>query len=359
MKKEILLAHFLKMTPKKAKDLMRVFFSFENAWQADFEALKKTGWDEATIQEFIEWKKNINEEKIQETLNKEKIICITQEDSNYPRLLKEIYDPPLCLFVRGTLQSDDFALAVVGPRKCSSYGQQVTEMLVGPLAEAGITIVSGLALGIDGIAHDVALKANGRTVAVLGGGVDEATIQPRSHYGLSERILEQGGAIISEYPPFTKAMNFTFPARNRIIAGMTLGTLVIEAGESSGSLITATCALDSNREVFAVPQNITTLTSVGVNTLVKMGAKVVLSCDDILQTLNLQEIKKYVQNTQIIPNSPTEEILLNILTKEPIHIDEIIKKSALPSHEVSSAMTLMEMKGKVKNVGGMMYIKKL
>lgn len=358
MKKEILLAHFLKLTPKKVKDLQRVFFSFEDAWQADFDSLKKTGWDEKTIQEFVEWKKNINEEKIQETLNKEKITCITAEDPNYPRLLKEIYDPPLCLFVRGTLQNDDFALAVVGPRKCSSYGQQVTEMLVAPLSEAGITIVSGLALGIDGIAHDVALKAKGRTVAVLGCGIDKATVQPRSHSGLSERILEQGGAIISEYPPFTSAMNYTFPARNRIIAGMTLGTLVIEAGESSGSLITATCALDCNREVFAVPQNITSPTSVGVNTLVKMGAKVVLSCDDILQALNLQEIKKYVQNKEILPGSPIEETLLTIITREPQHIDSIIKASGLSSQIVSGAITLMEMKGRVKNMGGMMYVLK-
>lgn len=279
-----------------------------------------------------------------------------KDDADYPKLLKEIYDPPFCLFVKGKLKNDGYNLAVVGTRKFSNYGKQITEEIVEPLASQGITIVSGLAYGIDGIAHKATLEVGGTTIAVLGSGINRAHIFPKEHARLAEEIVEKGGAVISEYPPGTIPTRYTFPRRNRIVAGMSLGTLVIEAPEESGALITAQCALDNGRDVFAVPQNINSENSVGPNNLIKNGAKLITNYQEILEALNLQEIKNFIDNKQIIPDSPIEEKILNCLSKEPQHVDLIIKETKLDSPTVNSNLTLMEMKGKVKNLGGMMYI---
>jgi len=355
MKKEILLSYFLKISYKKYQDLKKVFSSLDEAWNAPANEFKRTGWDEAFIREFFEWKNSLDEIKIQNELQAEGILCLTPDDANYPALLKQIYDPPICLFVRGALTQDPFPLGVVGPRKPSAYGRQVTQNLVSSLAEAGVTIVSGLALGIDGLAHEAACHARGKTIAVLAGGVDHHSIQPSAHRGLAQKIIELGGTIISEYPPGTAPLHYSFPKRNRIIAGMSLGTLVIEATEASGTLITAQCALDSNREVFAVPQNITSLTSVGTNNLLKMGAKLVTDSQDILEVLNLQHTK-HIPAPTVQPDTPTEAKILEWMHTDPIHIDDIIKHSKMESRVVTSTLSLMEMKGKVKNLGGMMYI---
>lgn len=353
MQKEILLSFFLKISHKKYKDLLRVFSSLENAWSASASQLKITGWPDEFIAEFLEWRDNLDEEKIQNTLDKEGIRCVTIHDKEYPHLLKEIFDPPFCLFVRGELTQKEPLLGVVGPRKISSYGKQVVELLVPPLVQAGVTIVSGLALGVDGFAHHATLQAKGKTLAVLGGGIDDKTIAPTAHFQLAKKILEDGGALISEYPPFAVPTNYTFPKRNRILAGMCVGTLVIEASEKSGSLITAQCALDSNREVFSVPQNITSVTAFGTNNLLKMGAHVVTSSEDILNVLGItskQEKKK------VVGENAEEKILLKILSTDPVHIDEILKLSKLEHRVVNSTLTLMEIKGMIKNVGGMMYV---
>ncbi len=355
MKKEILLSYFLKITPKRYQELILAFSSLDNVWQAQFGDFQKIGWNDNLIHEFLLWRDEVNEDKIAAALEKERIITITKEDPEYPDLLKQIYDPPFCLFVRGIMKKDEFPIAVVGTRKFTAYGKQVTEELVRDLVAQGMTIVSGLALGIDGIAHDATLQTQGRTVAVLGGGNDDRYIQPRFHFQLAQRIISSGGAVITEYPPGTMPTNYTFPKRNRIIAGMSLGTLVIEAAESSGALITSQCALDTNREVFAVPHNITSPTGIGPNNLIKMGAKPVTNANDILEALNLKNVKQFVENTSILPDSPTEAAILPHLSHNPVHIDFIIKASALPSPTVMSAITLMEMKGKVKNTGGMTY----
>lgn len=356
MNKEIILAHFPKITVKRYRDLLGVFSSIGYAWQAEFDELKKTGWDDQLVHEFLIWREQVDEQKIQNDMDREQIRCLTKEDIEYPELLKQIYDPPFCLFVRGTLVPDAFNLAVVGTRKYTPYGKQVTEELISDLAPQGITIVSGLALGIDSIAHGASIRAHGSTVAVLGSGIDNNHIYPAAHRDLTAHILQGGGAIISEYPPGTEPTVYSFPRRNRIIAGMSLGTLVIEAGEQSGALITASVALENGREVFAIPQNITSRTAVGPNNLIKMGAKPVTCSQDILDTLNLRNIVQYVTNKEVLPDSPTEAELLKNLSKEPIHVDELIKKSGLPSPTVNSTLTLMEMKGKVRNVGGMMYV---
>ncbi|MBI5222126.1 MAG: DNA-protecting protein DprA [Candidatus Magasanikbacteria bacterium] len=356
MRREILLSYFPKITPKRYHDLVAVFDNLDRAWQCGFDDYKKIGWEDELISEFLKWRGTVDEEKIEKILKQEKIYCLTEDDVNYPPLLKEIYDPPFCLFVRGELKPSEFMLAVVGPRKFSSYGKQIAEELTRDLAGQGITIVSGLALGIDSIAHQAALDASGITIAVLGTGINRAHIYPAAHKQLAEKIIENNGAVISEYPPGTLPTKFTFPRRNRIIAGMSLGTLVIEATDDSGALITAQCALDYNREVFAVPQNITSLTASGVNALIKNGAHPVTSAQDIFDALNLRDVKQFVANREIIPDSPAEAEIIKHLAREPIHVDQLVKLSGLDSPAVNSTLVLMEMKGKVRNLGGMMYV---
>lgn len=356
MKKEIILSYFPKITPKRYHDLVAVFGNLDNAWQANTEDLRQMGWDEKLALEFIEWKNNVDEEKIAKILAHEKIYCLTREDDGYPKLLKEIYDPPFCIFAHGEMENINFPLAVVGTRKYTTYGKQMAEELVAGLALQGIEIVSGLALGIDGIAHEAALQNNGRTIAVLGSGINKSHIYPAAHKQLAERIIENGGAVISEYPPGTIPSRFTFPRRNRIIAGMSMGTLLIEAPEDSGALITCQSALDSSREVFAIPHNLTSPTAAGPNNLIKNGAHLITLAQDILEILNLQDIKKFIANQEIIPESPNEAKILEFVSREPLHIDELIKKTKLDSPTINATLTLMEMKGKVKNLGGMQYV---
>ncbi|MFZ2190495.1 MAG: DNA-processing protein DprA [Candidatus Magasanikiibacteriota bacterium] len=356
MNKEILLSYFPKITSRRYQQLVAVFSSLDDAWDADRNGLLKTGWKEDIVDQFLVWKEKIDENKIERILNQEEIYCLTKDDADYPNLLKEIYDPPFCLFVRGEFKPDDFSLAVVGTRKFSPYGKQVTEELVADLASQGITIISGLAIGIDCLAHEATLKSGGKTIAVLGSGINRQHIYPGQNKDLAERIIKSGGALISEYPPGTLPSKFTFPRRNRIVAGMSLGTLVIEAPEGSGALITAQCTLDNGREVFSVPQNINTANSTGPNELIKNGAHLVTKADDVLDALNLQDVKKYISSQAIIPDSPTEAKILANLTREPIHIDELTKKCELDSSQINATLILMEMKGKVRNLGGMMYV---
>jgi DNA processing protein len=356
LKKEITLSYFPKITFHRYQQMLAFFSSLDNAWKGEFDEFKKAGWEDNVISEFLEWRDKVDEEKISRVLEHEKITCVTEKDDNYPKLLKEIYDPPFCLFVKGELKQTDFTLAVVGPRRHTAYGKQITDEIVCPLASQGITIVSGLAYGIDGIAHEAALTAGGYTIAVLGSGIDRQHVFPAEHRNLAEEIVAKGGAVISEYPPGTVPTQYTYPRRNRIVAGMSLGTLVIEAGDGSGALITAQCALDNNRELFAVPQNITSLTSFGVNNLIKNGAHPVTSADDILNVLDLRDVKQIITNRQIIPASPAEAKILPHLSREPIHVDALTKLSTLDSPTVNATLTIMEMTGKVRNLGNMMYV---
>lgn len=354
--KEVLLSHWPKATVKRYQTLLSVFSNLDNVWEAKQKELEEMGWKPDLVKNFLDWKNSVDEEKITKILKQEKITCILKTDENYPESLKEIYDAPFCLFTRGELSNDGFALAVVGPRKFTPYGKQITEEIVTELASQGIVIVSGLALGIDSIAHKATLSARGKTVAVLGSGINDRHIYPASHRGLAESIVNSGGAVISEYPPGALPSKFTFPRRNRIVAGMSLGTLVIEAAEGSGALITAQSALDNNREVFAIPQNITSPNSAGVNQLIKNGAHPVTCAQDIIDALDLKDIKNFISNREIVPDSPTEAKLLEFLSREPIHVDNLVKQTKLDSPSVNATLTLMEMKGKVKNLGGMMYV---
>jgi DNA processing protein len=272
-------------------------------------------------------------------------------------LLKEISDPPPVLFLKGNLT--DFSLpmlAVVGTRKSTAYGRQVCEMLTGELALTGLVIVSGMARGIDSVAHQTTLAVGGKTVAVLGEGVD--VVYPPENKELYEEIIKSG-VVLSEMPPGHRPSRGTFPARNRIISGLSLGVLVIEGAEDSGALITASAALEQKREVFAVPGPITSPLSAGPTKLLKNGAKLVYRTEDVLEALNLnpkfrkQKLEQEVENKQDL--SSEEKTILELLVNENLHIDEIIRKSGLASAQTGSLLSLMEIKSLVKNLGGGNY----
>jgi DNA processing protein len=360
MKKEGLLSYFPKITYQRYLDLLRAFPDIEDAFNASFSRIINSclPWPADLLHEFTDWKCSVDQEKIEKHLAQHNIVCIAITDANYPRLLKEIHDPPICLFVKGNIDNINFPVSIVGTRKCTGYGRFVAEELTQSLSALGITVISGLAFGIDEVVHRAVLKCGvGKTIAVLGSGIDYESISPASNTYLAENIIKNNGAVISEYPPGTIATKFTFPKRNRIIAGMSLGTIIIEAHEKSGALITAQCALDENREIFAVPQNINSPASAGANNLIKNGAHLITKAEDVLQILNLEKINTYKENAKMLPASKTETLILEKLSKEPLHIDEIIKMSGLKHAEICGCLTIMEMKGMVKNTGAMMYIR--
>lgn len=278
------------------------------------------------------------------------------DNKDYPALLKEIHNPPKELYIKGKIiPQDKVAIAVVGTRKYTQYGKQATLDIAGKLAKLGITIVSGLAKGIDSFAHQAALENNGRTIAVLGTSMDKESFYPASNYTLSEKIAENG-AVLSEYPTGTRGTQFTFPERNRIVSGLSLGVVVVEAPEQSGALITASLAVEQNREVFAIPGSIYEKNSQGTNQLIKMGAKLVNDVDDILEELNLSHLIKTAPKKKIKPENKQEEIIISILSVQPIHIDEIIKKSKLPTSIVNSCLMILELKKGVRNLGKGNYV---
>jgi len=284
----------------------------------------------------------------------ENIKKINLEDKDYPEILKEIHDPPKTLYIRGDFSTKDkIAVAIVGTRNYTGYGKQIAYDIAGSLAEAGVTIVSGLAKGIDTFAHKATLEKGGRAIAVLGSAIDSGSVYPACNRKLADKIA-QNGAVISEYEPGTKSERWFFPQRNRIISGLSLGVLVIEAPEKSGALITAMQAVEQNREVFAIPGSIYSKNSIGTNRLIQMGAKLVTCANDILEELNLPLAEK---KRPFKPETKEEEIILSILDKEPAHIDEIIKQSNLDTKIVSPALMMLELKGAIKNSGAGYYIR--
>ena len=287
----------------------------------------------------------------------EEIKQIKLEDKNYPRLLKKISNPPRILYYIGALLDDELPFGVVGTRRCSPYGKQVTSVIVSDLVDAGFTIVSGLAPGIDTIAHKITVEKNKRTIAVLGTGLDQDSIYPKENIELARKIVELGGCLISEYPPGTKGANFTFPQRNRIISGLSLAVLITEAKEKSGALITAECAFSQRRKVFAVPGPVYSSTSAGPNNLIKNGAKLVTSANDILKEFSLFNLKNRTKSPILsaTPQDKKEYLILTALNQEPLSIDKIIEKTKLDSSIVSSTLVLMEISGKIRDLGGGIY----
>ncbi len=334
--------------------LENYFGSLENAWKASPGELKRAGLDSAALRAITQWRPNASPEAEMEKLERYGIKVLTCNDPDYPSRLKEIYDYPPVLYVRGSLlPEDEWCLAVVGTRRASVYGRQVTEEIVTDLAQSKITIVSGLAKGIDAIAHQSALAAGGRSLAVFACGLD--IVYPAENAKLARSIMEQG-ALISEYPLGTRPRAENFPRRNRILSGLSLGVLITEAGETSGALITAHMALEQNRDVFAIPGSILSPASRGTNHLIQEGAKLVRDYTDILEELNLTAVARQIEMREILPESDTESLLLKQLSAEPTHIDEVCRSSGLPAATVSSTLAMMELKGLVKQVGTMNYV---
>ncbi|OGZ17671.1 MAG: DNA protecting protein DprA [Candidatus Nealsonbacteria bacterium RBG_13_36_15] len=282
----------------------------------------------------------------------EEIKKINTDDKDYPEILRKIKDPPKVLYVKGKILPNESCFAIVGTRRYSSYGKQVALGMANDLAESGLTIISGLAPGIDTFAHQAVLERKGRTIAVLGTGIDEKTIYPQSNLKLAKKIIETGGALVSEYPPGTRGTNFTFPQRNRIIAGLSLGILVVEAKERSGALITAEFGIKQGKKVFAVPGSIYSSNSKGPHNLIKKGVKLIDSANDILKELNLPLGDK----TGIIAGETKEEnLILESLKEESLYVDKIIEKTKLQAPTVASTLSSLEIKGRVRNLGGNVY----
>ena len=281
------------------------------------------------------------------------IRILKMEDKNYPKLLKEIKEPPKVLYYRGELNPGDQCFAIVGTRRCSDYGKQVALEMAGDLAEAGLIIVSGLAPGIDTFSHATTVERGKRTIAVLGTGLDEKTIYPQSNLKLAQRILETGGCLISEYPPGTPGSKFTFPQRNRIISGLSLGVLVVEAKEKSGALITADWAKKQGRKIFAIPGPIHSLNSKGCHYLIKHEvAKLVENANDILKELNLPPTTR---PGGVEGENEEENLILKALEEKALYVDKIIEKTKLSAASIASSLAILEIKGKVRNLGNNVY----
>ncbi len=349
--------NFSKIGPARFYRLKSKLGNVKNIWQANKKELLTAQIEEKIIDEFIIYRSNTNPEQLFDELQKEEINIISIEDNDYPYLLSKIYDPPPILYFKGNIKSiNQFALAVVGSRKVTTYGRQVVQDITSRLAINNLIIVSGMAYGIDTLAHQATLNNHGITIAVLGSGLKRKNIYPAANLNLMEQIIESNGVVLSEYPPNIPALPTHFPQRNRIISGLSKGVLVIEAGEKSGALITARCALEQGRDVFVIPGSIYSPMSIGANNLIKKGAILVTSAEDILEALDLKQVKQFVENKILAPKSESEKIIFALLSKEPKHINQIIKKSGLDTATVNSTLTIMEMKGMVKNLGGMQYV---
>jgi len=350
------LANFQKFGPVRLKKIKKYFKNYYDAYYSHSEEYVKAGIEENIAKEFIVTRTKIIPDQLMEWLAKEKIDILTIDHPDYPKLLSEIYDPPQLLYYRGIIKKDEFALAVVGSRKITSYGERVVERMVSGIAENKITVVSGLALGVDSLAHNITIKTGGRTVAVIGSGLDRQSIYPSANRFLADKIVESGGAVISEFPLGAPPLRHHFPQRNRIISGLSLGTLVVEAGEKSGALITAQCAMEQGREVFAVPGNIFSPASAGPNNLIKQGAKPVTAVEDIFEFLDLKQINNFIKNREIAPETSEEKILIANLNHEPTFINDLVRSTGLDINKINSTLTIMEMKGMVRNVGNMQYV---
>lgn len=340
--------------PTRVRALLDYFGDLESAWRAPSMALRSAGLDRRSLESLLAARSSLDLDEVLARIEDEGARVLTWESPAYPRLLLEIHAPPPVLYVKGTLtETDAWAVAVIGTRRASVYGKEVTRRLTGALARNGITVVSGMARGIDAEAHRAALESGGRTIAVFGCGIDH--VYPPEHRKLA-REIEANGALISDYPLGTRPEGRNFPPRNRIISGLSMGVLVVEAGQRSGALITADYAAEQGRDVFAVPGSILAKGSAGTNVLIQDGAKPVLIPEDILEELNLTMVAEQAAAQQLLPTDETEAALLEKLSVEPLHVDDLQRQVAMPIAQVTSTLAMMELKGLVRQVGGMKYI---
>lgn len=360
----VALSHFDKIGPVSYQRLVARFGSIATAWTAPLEDLALC-IPENLARLFVAWRSTVDPDALYDDAIGRGMTLVAIDDPAYPVLLKTIHDPPFLLYVRGVLPpSDALCVGVVGSRRATDYGLRASHDLSRDLARH-VVIVSGLADGIDDAAHRGALDANGSTVAILAGGLDGQDRERKRV--LADTIIAHGGAVVSEFSPEYPPMKHLFPVRNRVIAGMSKGVLIVEAAEKSGSLITARAAIAENREVFAVPGSIFSETSKGTNALCRDGAHVVTCADDVLGVLGFDAPRPEPERTdtalpcprkalQCPPNlDPTATIIFQTLTDTAQHIDDIARAAALPAATVLGAITLLEIEGHVRHLGGMRY----
>lgn len=336
--------------------LDRAFPSMEEAWRAPAGALVAAGLDQRTAQEVVRAREETDPDAELERLAQAGVTALAQADPRYPSRLREIDDAPPVLYVKGVWADvDEWSVAIVGTRRATAYGRMAAQEFARGLAANGITVVSGLARGVDTVSHRAALDAGGRTVAVLANGLD--TVYPPENRRLAEEIAERG-AVMSDYPLGTKPRAEFFPRRNRILSGVSLGTLVVEGDHDSGAMITARFATEQNREVFAVPGSIFSAQSKGPFGLIKDGATPVANAEDILEALNLSVAGKQLDFGRAAPPESAEErALMAALGREPQHIDAVMRRSGLAAATVSGTLALLELKGLVRDVGGMQFVR--
>lgn len=356
-------SYFQKIGPISLQRLEKFFPDIKSAFFASEKELETAGWRRSLANAFIKWRKTsaASIENMISELGKEKISFLTWHDDDYPGLLREISSAPFILYYKGSLNNVlKNRLAIVGSRRHSAYAEKIIQELTPPLINAGLEIVSGLAIGVDTLAHKAALNNKGVTLAVLGSGLDNNRLYPRTNRYLAEKIIDSGGALISEFSPNTPPYKQNFPQRNRIISGLTQATLVIEAKLKSGALITANYALEQNREVLAVPGSIFSTHSSGTNKLISSGAKSISSSEDILEIFKLnhknEKSKLTVMSKSYQPENKVEKIIYDLIKRasecsEKISADEIIKESQLDTALINSTLSMLEIKGVAKNDG--------
>lgn len=343
------------------KKLLARFGDLEKAFYASEKELFDSGLRESNLFNFIKTRKNFSWDKYEQELLDSNISFCFLEDEIYPKYLKNIYNPPPLFYYRGNLEIDwDKSLSVVGSRTYSFYGERLVNEFIPGLSQSGLTIISGLALGIDSLAHSKTLEFFGKTVAVLGSGLDKNSIYPYSNRFLAEEIVSQGGLLISEFSPGAKPLAYHFPQRNRIIAGLSPATLVLEAGIKSGSLITAELALEEGREVFSVPGDIFKESLSGNNRLLQKGASVLLSNGDILAYFgidweNERGSKLKPPKAKYEPQNEEERLILDLLKYGPAHIDDILKLNPQNVQNISSSLILLEINGVIYDSGHKNY----
>ncbi len=344
------LAHLPSFGGIRLRKLIARFGAAERLWRADAADFLAHRIPEKLATQFLRERAVVNVDACMQQMRRLGMTFLTERDDDFPALLREIPDAPIGLFVRGTLPALSLPLAVVGTRRPSSYGRQATRMVVDGLARSGVAVVSGLAMGIDGIAHETTLAAGGGTVAVIASGLDR--VYPRVHAHLAESIVRADGVIMTEFPPGTPALRHHFPIRNRIIAGLTRGTLVTEAPEKSGALLTAMLALEYNRDVFAVPGPVTLPSARGTNALIRSGAQLVESAADVLAAYHLRQT---AMELPVADLTATERTVAQAMPYEPVTADDVATRSGIAPSVVNATLTLLQMKGWVEQQDPLHY----
>ena len=341
--------------PVRLRGLLDAFGDLETAWNASEVELRQAGLDARSLANLMQARERMDLNEELDRIHAQGFHLITWEDEAYPSRLLEVDAPPPVLYVWGEITPQDrWAAAVVGTRRPTAYGIAVARDLAAVLAAGGVTVVSGLARGIDAAAHQAALEVGGRSIAVLGSGLDR--IYPPENRRLAERI-SQSGAVVSDYPLGTAPESGNFPPRNRIISGLSMAVVIVEAGEGSGALITADFAVEQGREVFAVPGSIFQGPSRGTNLLIRSGARPLVALEDVLEALNLEAVARQEAVSEALPQDDDEARVLAALTSEPVHVDEVQARCGLPASQVSASLAMLELKGRARQVGGMQYVR--